>query len=85
MEDAPQTPVPPIRDPQKCFVHLPSLVAEQFGISYDAARREILMGKVWVDGERRVDPVDLPEADIVDKQIVIAGETRTFTFNFDKE
>ena len=58
-------PVATFAPPDGDSVHLPALLASEFGVSTTEARRQIRQGGVRVDGER-VDPdaLDLPAAEL---------------------
>ncbi len=60
-------------------VHLPALLAQQFGISTSDARRLIAQGAVRVDGEPVVD-LDVPRA-LLAGSVVQAGRRRFVRFS----
>jgi tyrosyl-tRNA synthetase len=68
-----EVPLPP-GDP----VHLPSVLADQFGISTSDARRLITQGGVKLDGER-VDDLDVPRGRLAGA-LVQAGKRRFVRF-----
>jgi tyrosyl-tRNA synthetase len=72
-EEVPETPLPP-GDP----VHLPSVLAECFGLSTSDARRLISQGGVKVDG-KAVNDLDLPREALVGA-LVQAGKRRFVRF-----
>lgn len=57
------------------FVHLPGLLADEFGIARSVARRDLLMGKVMLDGEQvHLDErLDLPREGNVGKTVEVHG------------
>lgn len=58
------------------YVHLPGLLADEFGISRSIARRDLLMGSVTIDGEQYLyneSGLDVPRAQIQGKTIEVTG------------
>jgi hypothetical protein len=87
--EAPQQPGPevtPSEEPEgepDRTVHLPAILADEFGISRSEARMEVMMGQITIDGEMTTEKLDLPYDKVKGKQIVVKGETREFTMTYD--
>jgi hypothetical protein len=80
----PERPQP---DQVPAYVHLPSLVQDEFGISALEAKNMIALGSVEIDGEL-VKPESFKNRfsmryeDIVDKEILIKGETKSVKIHY---
>ena len=66
------------------FVHLPALISDEFGVSQQIARHQIMLGMVEIDGEKyEGDAMDLPVSLVDGKRITVIGRDRHFDFTFD--
>lgn len=63
-------------------VHLPGLLSDEFGISNSVARRDLLMGRVTLDGEAVPDDqkLDLDRAASVGKTLEVSGGDTNRTY-----
>jgi len=73
----------PEPDAPEQVIDLPGLLSDEFGISRSAARQEIALGTVEIDGEKIVeDKFSFPRSKIEGKEITIVGEVRHFKLTY---
>jgi hypothetical protein len=74
------------RDEQRgcAMVHMPKLIADEFGTSRSEARRLLMQGGVRIDGDGCVVDLDVP-ADRIDGKTLRVGKRRSVVVALDKE
>lgn len=80
----PERPQP---DQVPAYVHLPSLIHDEFGISPLEARNLIRLGSVEIDGEpvkaeSLKDRFSIRYEDVLDKEILVKGETKSVKIHY---
>jgi hypothetical protein len=67
------------------IVHLPALIADEFGVARSVVRMAIGMGKVEVDGKDLGVVFDVNRSQIEGKEIVVTGEERQYKMVYDSD
>ena len=61
------------------LVHLPTVIANEFGISRSVAREQIMLGTVTIDAKPwQGDKIDIPLKALVGRELVVTGRARVF-------
>ncbi len=69
---------------QESIVHLPALLADNFGVSRSEARMHVAMGTVEIDGKLvEGDRFDFERSDIDGKEIVVKSELRAYKLRYE--
>ena len=74
----------PEPDAPEQIIDLPGLLSDEFGISRSAARQEIALGTIEIDGEKVTleNRFSVPRSQIEGKEVVIQGEVRHFKLTY---
>lgn len=77
-----QDPPHPVPDETTNMVHLPGVVADEFGIPRSRVREMIITGKVTVNGEDAGNALDLPYDAVRGQEIAISGGVQSVKFTY---